>query len=75
MLLKIDCEGCERFLINVPCDLLKKVPHWVLEVHGFQNLLEFFRKFKECGFRIYLISILKMKPDVVATLKVTKGIF
>lgn len=30
---KVDCEGCERFLLDIK-DELKKIPHWIIEIHS-----------------------------------------
>ena len=45
---KFDCEGCEYSLLSVPCDILRRVPKYVIEYHrGFEPLK---KKFEECGY-------------------------
>ena len=47
---KFDCEGCEYSLLKVPCNILRKVPQYVIEYHhGFESLR---KKFEECGFKV-----------------------
>ncbi len=47
---KFDCEGCEYSLLSVPCDIIRRVPEYVIEYHhGLDKLRE---KFEKCGFRV-----------------------
>lgn len=47
---KIDCGGCEYYLLTVPCKVLRKVPMYVIEYHlGGPKLIG---KFKACGFNV-----------------------
>jgi len=66
---KIDCEGCEMFLLQVPCYLLRRVPEYVLEIHSFRLYTQLRFKFKECGFKVKVCSVLKLKPTVIITIK------
>lgn len=49
---KVNCEGCEVFLTNLPDDVLKKVPNWVIECHSFTTLKNLYRKFIDSGFLV-----------------------
>lgn len=51
---KIDCEGCEYYLLCVSCDMLKRIGEYVVEVHGSPTPL--FNRLSECGFRWHRIS-------------------
>ncbi|MCX8163452.1 MAG: FkbM family methyltransferase [Candidatus Micrarchaeota archaeon] len=45
---KIDCEGCEEFLVAVDDNLIKKIPLWIIEIHSKEierKLLEKFGTF------------------------------
>ena len=66
---KIDCEGCEVYLLNVPCYLLRRVPEYVLEIHSFHLYMQLRSKFKECGFKVKVCSVLKLKPTIIITVK------
>lgn len=49
-LLKMDCEGCEYYLLNEDNDILKKFKRIQIEYHyGYEKLKE---KLKECGFTV-----------------------
>jgi FkbM family methyltransferase len=52
---KFDCEGCERAILTVPADVLKKIPAYVVEYHhgGGKKLVE---KFHACGFNVEFLS-------------------
>ncbi len=42
---KIDCEGCEKYLLNVNKRLIKKIPYWIIETHSkdiYANLFSLF---------------------------------
>jgi FkbM family methyltransferase len=47
---KIDCEGCEYSLLCTPCESLKRVQEYVVEVHGPAPLLN--DKMRRCGFLV-----------------------
>ena len=32
--IKADCEGCERYLLDIPRDVFCLVPEYVMEIHG-----------------------------------------
>ena len=42
---KLDCEGCEKYLLDVPEDILIKVPEYILEVHSNELLEQLKQKF------------------------------
>ncbi|MEM5821209.1 MAG: FkbM family methyltransferase [Candidatus Aenigmatarchaeota archaeon] len=47
---KIDCEGCEKFLVSVDDDLIKQIPEWIIECHSLEISRLIFRKFIKNGF-------------------------
>jgi len=56
---KFDCEGCEYALLSVPCELIRKVPKYVIEYHrGFEALK---RKFERCGYDVKKLWTLDKK--------------
>ena len=48
---KVDCEGAEKYLADVPCKLLKEIPQWVIEAHSKETKQELTKKFSACGFK------------------------
>jgi len=54
---KFDCEGCEYALVNVDCDVIRKVREYVIEIHG--AYLPILYKMRECGYRAKLVKELK----------------
>ncbi|MEM4571463.1 MAG: FkbM family methyltransferase [Nanopusillaceae archaeon] len=53
-LAKVDCEGCELYLLTVSDELLRKIPLWVMEIHG--AYLPLVNKFKRAGFEPKLVK-------------------
>mgnify|MGYP000179699448 CR=1 FL=1 len=51
---KFDCETCEYFLIAVPCNILRRIPEYIIEYHGTPTPI--IHKFKECGFKVKRIN-------------------
>jgi hypothetical protein len=49
---KVDCEVCEKQLLSLPDDLIRKVPKWVIECHGPETLRQLCGKFLKAGFRV-----------------------
>ena len=51
-LIKVDCEGCEKYLIDVSCQDILSIPNWIIETHnrGIHNRI--ISKFKKCGFKL-----------------------
>lgn len=68
-IVKVDCEGCERYLLDVDCNHIAMGDKWVIEVHEFlyKGLLkEIEQKFKGCGFiTTYFINL--ATPDKTYT--------
>jgi len=50
--MKVDCEGCEVYLLEVPCNVLQKVDEYVIEVHSHDVLQKFVQHFTRCGFKV-----------------------
>ncbi len=51
---KVDCEGAERFLADVPAKLLRKIPNWIIEAHSEEIEQKLTKKFSSCGFSCVL---------------------
>jgi len=49
---KVDCEGCEQYLLDVPNNILRKVPYWVIECHNAKIFMDLASKFSSAGFAI-----------------------
>ncbi|MBS0623580.1 MAG: FkbM family methyltransferase [Verrucomicrobia bacterium] len=49
-LAKIDCEGYEKHLLDVPNDLLRKIPYWIIEIHHPSISEQLKQKFIQAGF-------------------------
>jgi FkbM family methyltransferase len=47
---KVDCEGSERYLLDVECKALRRIPYWMIELHDGQIAEQIERKFLKCGF-------------------------
>ncbi|MEM4773005.1 MAG: hypothetical protein QW648_03285, partial [Nanoarchaeales archaeon] len=61
---KIDCEGCEKFLVFVDDDLIKQIPEWIIECHSLEISRLIFRKFVKNKFKIIKI-ISMLYPDII----------
>lgn len=49
---KFDCEGCEWWLLTLPCEALRRVGVYAVEIHGAPAPLV--DKFETCGYKIVL---------------------
>lgn len=49
---KIDCEGAEESLVNVPTEILRRVGLYIIEVHTPEIKRKVIQKFKESGFNL-----------------------
>ena len=53
-MVKLDGEGCEYYLLDVPNHLIKKTPYWIIDFHRLKKnkkkMLLITRKFAESGF-------------------------
>jgi FkbM family methyltransferase len=49
---KFDCEGAEESLIQVPNDILRRVPFYIIEVHSTQIRESIMKKFTSAKFRV-----------------------
>jgi hypothetical protein len=49
---KVDCEGCEKQLLSLPDDLIRKVPKWVIKCHGPDTLRQLCERFLKAGFKV-----------------------
>jgi len=55
--IKFDCEGCERSLLELDCNKIRKIPIYII---GLENVTshkrdEFLEKFKKCGFKVQFV--------------------
>lgn len=64
-LAKVDCEGCERYLIDIPCSKLKSIPKWIIETHSEEIEKSILKKFEQCGFKHRLIETVTKTPELV----------
>jgi len=55
-LIKVDCEGCEKYLVDVGCKLLSSINQWIIETHSPEIEKSVLSKFEKCGFRKKLIK-------------------
>uniref|UniRef100_A0A7J2U3Z6 FkbM family methyltransferase n=1 Tax=Ignisphaera aggregans TaxID=334771 RepID=A0A7J2U3Z6_9CREN len=51
---KMNCEGCEKALIYTPCDVLKKVEEYIVEIHPWISMESVVRYMESCGFNASL---------------------
>jgi len=65
-LVKVDCEGCERFLIDVPCETLRIASEWMIETHDDKLHEAIITKFKNCGF-VVVKDFLFCSPSIWVT--------
>jgi predicted RNA methylase len=49
---KVDCEGCENYLLDLSDEELRIVPKWVIECHSPQTLKRLCEKFLRAGFTV-----------------------
>lgn len=54
---KIDCEGGERYLLDLEERVLCKIPYWMVEIHEAHLVQEITRKFRSCGFEILPVDL------------------
>jgi FkbM family methyltransferase len=47
---KMDCEGCEEALIYTPCDVLRRVEEYIVEIHPWVSMESIVRYMESCGF-------------------------
>lgn len=51
-LAKFDCEGAEESLLHVPSQTLRKIKHYIIEVHSPEVRQAILEKFTRAGFRL-----------------------
>jgi hypothetical protein len=51
---KMDYEGCEWGLLITPCDIIKKVSSYIVEIHG--PAIPIVQKMEKCGFKSTLVK-------------------
>lgn len=49
--IKIDGEGCEAYLVDLPNAKIQSIPYWIVETHRKDLYDIILKKFEECGFR------------------------
>lgn len=49
---KFDCEGAEKYLVNVPTKILRKIELYLIETHSAEIKRQIIRKFRDSGFTI-----------------------
>jgi len=66
---KVDCEGCEKYLIDIENELIKQIKEWIIESHSKEITKNLIRKFSSCGFKIEKNLPLRIKStDFLAIL-------
>jgi len=60
---KVDCEGCEKYLIHIRDELIKGIKEWIIEAHSKEITRNLLEKFNSCGFRLEKIIPLRMQTD------------
>ena len=50
--IKVDCEGCEKYLVDVPCNLLTITSVWIVETHSPAIEEKIVERFFTCGFTL-----------------------
>ena len=63
-LMKVDCEGCEKYLAKVANAKIKKVPMWIIETHSYEIENIVVSKFKKCGYKKQLIGKLSKNVNL-----------
>ncbi len=53
-IIKMDCEGCEYALLTLPCEKISTVKHWIIELHGPEQM--FLTHMRDCGFNAGLLE-------------------
>lgn len=51
---KIDCEGNEKYLLQVGAKNLQKIPYWMIEIHHPEMIQKLQTKFLEAGFKMHV---------------------
>lgn len=54
-IIKVDCEGYERYIANLDCDLIRNIKEWLLEFHDKTIEHNIVKKFYSCGFNAQYI--------------------
>lgn len=49
---KFDCEGSEKYLVNVPTENLRKIEYYIIEAHSPEIKKQLLQKFKDSGFNL-----------------------
>lgn len=63
MLIKVDCEGCEKFLLDVEDELLCRFSEWIIECHSLGIAKSIYKKFCKNGFKLVRATPLNY-PDM-----------
>ncbi|MEM5821186.1 MAG: FkbM family methyltransferase [Candidatus Aenigmatarchaeota archaeon] len=53
---KVDCEGCEKFLLDANEELIKQIPEWIIETDILENLKPLDNKFIKIGAKVKVIK-------------------
>jgi len=61
--IKVDCEGCEKYLTNANNKLIKRVREWIIETHNKEITINLMRKFDLSGFEIKKIIPYRIEPN------------
>ncbi len=62
---KIDIEGAEKFLLDLPNDMLKSIKEYAIECHSKDILNSISKRFISLGFKIHTIKFLTTDISVI----------
>jgi len=51
-ILKVDCEGCEIYILDIPDEVFRNVREYIIEAHSHSLHAQFLEKFQSNGFNI-----------------------
>jgi len=60
---KVDCEGCEKYLIDIENKLIKPIKEWIIEAHSKEIAKDLIKKFGYCGFKLEKIISHKIEAN------------
>jgi len=65
---KIDCEGCEKYLMDMENELIGRIKEWVIEAHSREIAINLIKKFRSCRFKLEKIIPHKIESNYFAVI-------
>jgi len=62
---KFDCEGSEKYLINVPTKTLRKIEYYIIEAHSPEIKKQLLKKFQDSGFSLVKVNEISEEVSTV----------